>query len=64
MRLSDTNLQINQEFLFDEPIYAINRSIFFISEWEWFGIMQCYAIKRFMPLTDFDCSNVFVTIAQ
>jgi len=37
--------------LCDNP-YAINRWIFFTSEGEWFGIMQCYAIKRFMPLTN------------
>jgi len=37
--------------------YAINQTIFFTCEWLWFGILESYAIKRFMPLTDFVCSN-------
>jgi len=49
--------------------YAINRWIFFTSEWEWFGIMQCYAIKRFMPLTnirltDFVCIFPLVLVSK
>ena len=43
-------------FLCEQPVYAnnryaINRTIFFTCEWVWFGILQSYAIKRFMRLT-------------
>ena len=38
--------------------YAINRTIFFTCEWIWFGILQSYAIKRFMRLTGMQLAEV------
>jgi len=38
--------------------YAINRTIFFTCEWIWFGILESYAIKRFMRLTGMQLAEV------
>jgi len=38
--------------------HAINRTIFFMCKWLWFGILESYAMKRFMRLTDMQLAEV------
>jgi len=38
--------------------YAIKRTIFYTCEWLWFGILEPYAIKRFMRLTGMQLAEV------
>ena len=36
----------------------INQTIFFACKWLWFGIVESYAIKQFMRLTDTQLAEV------
>jgi len=38
--------------------YVINRTIFFACEWLWFGILEPYAMKRFMHLTSMQLAEI------
>jgi len=34
-------------FLFEYPVYAINRTMFFALEWFWFEILESFAKTRY-----------------
>ena len=45
-------------FLFEYPLYEINRTMFFTYEWLWFEILESYAKTRLWRVTDIHLAGV------